>query len=416
MLEESETFFPEPDGPGAMEFLADGALLKYYDDASRGADLAPKHLVARCLADCEQAQSKLLYLDVPGNQATSFTSRLGQEDMVVFSQVFRGPVAFLQRIDLSYNVLGDEGATTLAEDLIAKGATNLNWLSVRGNSIGPTGLKSLCEALKKCPAFRRFDVSLNPLGREGGHMLVSFIHEAPQLLELYAGDTELDIHVLVAVASVLLPSSTKLNLKGLDLSNPRIQTLQEEHTVHLGRMLRVNTSLTEIYLGKHKMRDEGVRQLVSFLLENKTLRVLDLRCNELGVAGAQHLANLLVDDCQIRKLNLENNRIGEKGHVGGAKALAQALTQNKMLTHLNLNTNGLCGDALQQLADGLSQNATLSTLELFHSTWDQVSALKFHQILTSTSRIQQLTTDFITDEVDMKIDICQRQDFRNGGA
>merc|ERR1719235_2394463 len=180
-------------------------------------------------------------------------------------------------------------------------------------------------------------------------------------MELHLADTEIDIDVLVAISAVLLAGPSQL--KVCNLENPRIQTLQQDHTVHIGRMLRVDTHISEVYLGKHRMRDDGVRQLVSFLLENKTLRVLDLRCNELGVAGAQHLANLLRDDCQIRRLNLENNRIGEKGHVGGAKALAQALTQNKMLTHLNLNTNGLCGDALQQLADGLSQNATLSTLE-----------------------------------------------------
>merc|ERR1711971_1323003 len=232
-------------------------------------------------------------------------------------------------------------------------------------------------------------------------------------MELYAGDTEVDIDAIVAFAAVLLQTTPKLKLKVADLSNPRIQTLQEEHTVHLGRMLRVNVSLTEVYLGKHRMRDDGVRQLVSFLLENKTLRVLDLRCNELGVAGAQHLGNLLRDDCQIRRLNLEGNRIGEKGHVDGAKALANALVQNRMLSHLNLNNNALCGEALQELADGTAQNTTLCTLELFHNNWDQLSVYKFHQILTNSSRIHELSTDFVTDEVDLRIDVCQRQDFRS---
>merc|ERR1712187_680226 len=118
-------------------------------------------------------------------------------------------------------------------------------------------------------------------------------------------------------------------------------------------MLRVNVHLKEIYLGKHRMRDEGVRQLVSFLLENKTLRVLDLRCNELGAEGARHLGTLLASDCQLSRLNLSSNRIGENDNVEGAAAIAKALRNNRMLRHIDLNRNSLCGEALQLIADAV---------------------------------------------------------------
>merc|ERR1712216_450919 len=152
----------------------------------------------------------------------------------------------------------------------------------------------------------------------------------------------------------------------------------------------------------HHMRDEGVRQLVSFLLENKTLRVLDLRCNELGADGAGHLAKLLAADCQLRKLNLEGNRIGEKDNVKGAAALADALFSNRMLNHLNLNNNGLCGPALLALGESMEQNVTLECVELFHSKWDPVASFKFHAILNDTQRISPLRTDFVTDAVDSR--------------
>merc|ERR1712187_699540 len=103
-------------------------------------------------------------------------------------------------------------------------------------------------------------------------------------------------------------------------------------------MLRVNVYLSEVYLGKHRMRDDGVRQLVSFLLENKTLRVLDLRCNELGADGAKHLGILLSSDCQLSHLNLSSNRIGERSNVTGAAAIAQALLNYIMRRHLDLNS------------------------------------------------------------------------------
>merc|ERR1712070_132692 len=243
-----------------------------------------------------------------------------------------------------------------------------------------------------------------------------------QLLELHLADTEVDIDVLVAISAVLLAGPSQQQggfeqelpshqLKVCNLENPRIQTLQEDHTVHIGRMLRVDTHISEIYLGKHRMRDDGVRQLVSFLLENKTLRVLDLRRNELGAEGAKHVGKLLASDCQMTRLNLSGNRIGENGNIKGAKAIADALLRNRMLNSIDLNHNGLVGEALVKLGEALDQNATLETINLFHSTWDQPASYKFHQILNDRARILPLRADFVTSEVELRIDICQVQDF-----
>jgi len=176
-------------------------------------------------------------------------------------------------------------------------------------------------------------------------------------------------------------------------------------------MLRVNTHLSEIYLGKHRMRDEGVRQLVSFLVENKTLRLLDLRCNEIGVAGAQHLGTLLKDDCQLALMNLSSNRIGEEDNVEGARAIADALLSNRMLRYLSVDCNSLCGEALGFMADAIANNSTLESVALFHNKWDQPSSLKFHEILADSSRILPLHTDFVTSQVDDRIDVCKLHDF-----
>jgi len=246
---------------------------------------------------------------------------------------------------------------------------------------------------------------MNPLGKKGGIMLLELLQVSPDLLELLMGDTEADIDVLVSLAAVLLTSPSQL--KVCDIQNPRITTLQEDHTVHLGRMLRVDTHITELYLGKHRIRDDGIRQLVDFLLENKVLRVLDLRCNELGADGAEHLGKLLASDCQLLSLNLSGNRIGEKCNVNGAKALSEGLSYNTNLRHLDLNHNSLCGPALQLLGAVVEKSTTLESLRLFHNQWDQISSLTFHTILNDRNRRLPLNADFCTSEVDLRIDICK---------
>eukprot|EP00927_Polykrikos_kofoidii_P037090 TRINITY_DN31262_c0_g1_i1.p1 TRINITY_DN31262_c0_g1~~TRINITY_DN31262_c0_g1_i1.p1 ORF type:complete len:430 (-),score=57.36 TRINITY_DN31262_c0_g1_i1:58-1284(-) len=396
---------------GLRELTVDNALAKSYVKASGEAGLQPNHLVVQSLTEAAEAGQPIFPLDAPGNDPRVFRSRLGDAEMVVLSHVLGAALPYLSRLDLSYNLLSDEGAVTLAEGLLGRRAGSLRSVVLRGNSIGPRGCDALSVSLKECPQLVRLDVALNPLGRDGGLMFVELVQGCPELLEINLADTEIDIDVIVAMAAVLLTGVPKL--KYCNLENPRIQTRQEEHTVHIGRMLRVNVGLSEIYLGKHRMRDEGVRQLVSFLLENKTLRVLDLRCNELGAEGACHLGTLLGSDCQLQRLNLDANRIGEKDNVNGAQALADALLNNRMLNHLSLNHNSLCGEALAVLGQAIDQSGTLETIELFHNNWDQASSYKFHQIFRDRSRIQPLKADFKTDEVDLRIDVCQLQDFKS---
>lgn len=397
------------DRMGLAPFLTDNGLAKEYVEEATAAKRKVNHLVERCLLEACEARAEVLAIDAPGSHPSVFSSRLADEDVPVLVKVLSGAAPFLVRLDLSYNHFGNAGAEQLAQGLLGRRAKRLEILSIRGNSIGPRGCTAICQAMKRCPSLRCFDAGHNPLERAGGLSIVDFMQACPDIEDLRVPDTQIDIDVLVAVAAVLLTDVPLL--KVCDLENPRLQTLREEHIVHLGRMLRVNTHLFEIRLGKHRMRDEGVRQLVSFLVENKTLRVLDLRCNELGAEGAQHLGVLLSQDCQLTRLNLDSNRIGDNDNVEGARALADALLRNRRLSRLDLNHNQLCGEALQLLGEAIVQNNTLETVTLFHSKWDQTSSLKFDQIFSDRARILPLKADFITKHVDLRIDICLLQDF-----
>jgi len=383
-----------------------------YEQAAASSNCKVNPLVLSSLQESVEAQSARFFVEAPGCHPTTFTSRIDDVHAKVLCQAFATRAQFLVKLDLSHNLLTDNGAEQLASGLLGRGADSLESLSLKANSIGAAGCEALCQALRRCPRIQSVDLSRNPLERSGGLIVVEFLKETVNLAELILADTEIDIDVLVAIATALLignPSTPKL--KVCNIENPRVGTLQEEHTVHLGRMLRVNTHLSEIYLGKHHMRDEGVRQLVSFLVENKTLRVLDLRCNELGVAGAQHLGTLLRDDCQLALLNLSSNRIGEKDNVDGARAIAEALLSNRMLRYLNVDCNELCGEALGFFADAIANNSTLESVALFHNKWDQPSSLKFHEILGDQARILPLRTDFVTSQVDDRIDVCKLHDF-----
>jgi len=362
--------------------LADSGLLKAYASECHIASRKVNPLVERCLLEAAEAKKDTFYVEAPGNDKRAFTSRIGDEDLLILSKVFYVASPFLCRLDLSYNLIGDDGAKYLAS-LMEPRAEALSSLQLRSNAIGPEGCQALCEVLR----------------------LVSLVQRSPNLLELFMGDTEADIDVLVSLAAVLRRHPSQLAV--LDVQNPRTSTLQEDHTVHLGKMMRSNTKITELYLGKQRMRDEGARQLVDFLLENKVLRVLDLRCNELGAVSAYCLGTLLAHGSQLVSLNLSCNRIGEKNNVDGAKALAEGLVHNSHLEHLDLNHNELCGQALSLLGESLQHSTKLVSLRLFHNHWDQPSSYLFHALLTGRSKGVPLKADFRTSEVDQQIHISK---------
>jgi Ran GTPase-activating protein (RanGAP) involved in mRNA processing and transport len=241
-------------------------------------------------------------------------------------------------------------------------------------------------------------LSGNPLGKLGGLAVAEFLQNNRILHELHLDNTEIDLDVLVAIAAVLHVNNQTLQV--LSVENPRLVNLQGEHTYHFSRMLRVNTGLQEIYLGKHRIRDGDVQIMVSYLMENMALKVLDLRCNEIGAAGAEALAKWLrTPGCQLRKLNLSANRIGEKEATAGVEALADSLLPNKMLCHLDLNHNRLCSNALVLLSRAIDQcEAKQIRMNLFHSQWDDAAARAFHLIFADSSRVFPVEADFETHE------------------
>lgn len=392
-------------------YLANDGILKAYRAAAGRFSCKTSPDVEKSLQESIWRHGETFFVEAVGNAPHNFNSRLGDQDMDILAQALNLPATFMDSLSLPYNEISDVGAQHIGEMLCAQGAPcQLTKLNLRGNSIGPDGCKLICVALTWCKNLKYLDMSKNPICRQGGLAVVELMAYSGSMEELYLADTEIDIDVIVAVSATLLTGEVKL--KVCDVENPRIQTLQEEHTVHLGRMLRVNTHLSKICLGKHRLRDDGIRQLVSFLLENKTLRILDLRCNEIGAEGAKQIGTLLSSDCQLMQLNLSNNRIGEKDNCQGATAIAEALLKNRMLVHIDLNNNLLYGAALHILGDAIDQNGTLESIALFHNKWDQLSSYKFHQILNDRARIIPLRSDFVTNEVDLRIDVCLVWDFK----
>jgi Ran GTPase-activating protein (RanGAP) involved in mRNA processing and transport len=87
------------------------------------------------------------------------------------------------------------------------------------------------------------------------------------------------------------------------------------------------------------------------LLENNTLKVLDMNSNEISVKGCEAIAKYLKNDnCSLESLHIANNKCSDFG----AKAIAQALSVNKSLIHLDMTYNDINDFGLTLFAQSMN--------------------------------------------------------------
>jgi Ran GTPase-activating protein (RanGAP) involved in mRNA processing and transport len=144
------------------------------------------------------------------------------------------------------------------------------------------------------------------------------------------------------------------------------------------------------------LRDDGLYIIMEHLLENTTLKVLDLNSNEISFRGCEAIAKYLKsDNCSLESLHLANNKCSDYG----AKAIAQAIAVNKSLIHLDMSYNQTNDMGLTLFAQALSQNQTLMSFKIFGNNFGQ-ECLKLFYELFQTGRENPWFPDFVVYWVD----------------
>lgn len=132
------------------------------------------------------------------------------------------------------------------------------------------------------------------------------------------------------------------------------------------------------------------------LLENNTLKVLDLNSNEISFKGCEAIAKYLKSsNCSLESLHLSNNKCSDYG----AKAIAQAISQNKSLIHLDMTYNGIKDYGLTFFAQSLFHNTTLMSFKVFGNDFGQESLALFYKLF-QTPRENPWFPDFVVYWVD----------------
>ena len=108
--------------------------------------------------------------------------------------------------------------------------------------------------------------------------------------------------------------------------------------------------MSRLDLGDNIIHYEGSRYLAQALKVNKTLKSLILKLNRIDDKGGAKLCNdLMTNNTTLQELSLAGNSLGEKF----CESLAELLMQNKSLKKLDLSCNFITDSSASTLQNSL---------------------------------------------------------------
>eukprot|EP00035_Acanthoeca_spectabilis_P014916 m.293995 g.293995 ORF g.293995 m.293995 type:complete len:407 (+) comp16248_c3_seq1:151-1371(+) len=275
----------------------------------------------------------------------------------------------LRYLILGSNGIGDTGASAIAASL--GGWQDLLTLSMSGNQIETAGAAALGQAICSYLTLSLLSLQFNPINDGGFQALceelkrntslatvllencqctaagLRFVHElAPaSLTQLYLGKNAVGDQGAHNIATTLHDSAVSLvGLNCCGLGPPGAASLAEE--------LEVNVSLTVLALDGNAVQDEGAIALARGLRRNAALTAINLSENRIGDAGAEAIASALVHNATLRELTLTKNQIGSIG----CTAFCDNLQDRHSLLQLLLEDNPISEDDRGNLRDTFRQS------------------------------------------------------------
>ncbi|NWI52757.1 LRC34 protein, partial [Calyptomena viridis] len=311
-------------------------------------------------------------LKVAGNNHPVPVQRVTDDDLGVLASVL-SHAAFVTGLDLGWNVLTDAGAKTMA--MFLQENSSLRYLNLMFNDIGTNGAELIAGALHRNESLVHIKMTGNKIGNQGGMFFASMLQINSTLEKLDLGDCDLGLKCLIAIAVALTQNKS---LKAINLNRPLLYSQEEETTVHLAQMLKNNSSLVELHLSKHEMKNFGVERLCEALYENSSLRYLDLSCNKITCDGVKFLGELLKHNQTLEILNLNANRIED----AGAMYLSEALSlYNRTLQALSVVSCNISGKGLIALSNSVKSNMVLSYMYIWGNKFDKAACMSFSEVI-----------------------------------
>lgn len=343
-------------------------------------------LGAHYLSECLKTNATLTTLNLSGNRLSSFGTKclslalrtngtltsLDVSDTSIDAQALCEALkvnATLTSLDLTSNGFGDSGAQAVSD--VLQGNATLMKLRLTQTRIGAKGTQYICEALARNDTLTSLDFSFNKIGGAGALFFSEALQNNNALNELNLKFTEVDERGAICLFDALKHNTT---LSTLDLTGLCAVFYPSKGSIYLpfrqlSDTLKVNATLTCLRLGQNDMRSPDVQVFFTALMDNKTLKELDLD----GVRSRFKVPppEFLASNTALTYLNLSSSLCDD---ASALTSFFKALTVNSTLTRLKLkdvdimdstrNRSNIGDSECELISETLKENTTLTDLDL----------------------------------------------------
>ncbi|XP_041446078.1 protein NLRC5-like isoform X1 [Xenopus laevis] len=285
----------------------------------------------------------------------------------------------LQSINLSGNIIGEEGAIALANLLPEK--RNLCFINIsRCFSLTCDGGRQFIQGLSKCPELQEIYLDSVELDHTCLSMLCHGMLQMPllQILSLSCNPIK---DVGAKMLSGVLPSMK--NLRTINLSQTNIGPLG---ALTVAKALGSCGSVEELLLAVNTFGDEAAEQLAVMLPVMHSLKVLNLQSCSLGVNGGSAFMMALASCQQIEDICLSGNIFGDTCLLEFARSL-QHFTQ---LRKINLKLCEISDSVFCSLAVGFGGCKNLEEIILSWNSIGDSGAFSLAKALKGMRRLKKL--------------------------
>eukprot|EP01117_Protostelium_nocturnum_P007037 TRINITY_DN2522_c0_g1_i1.p1 TRINITY_DN2522_c0_g1~~TRINITY_DN2522_c0_g1_i1.p1 ORF type:complete len:980 (+),score=425.95 TRINITY_DN2522_c0_g1_i1:440-2941(+) len=238
----------------------------------------------------------------------------------------------LTKLSLADNPLDDKGLTSVGNYIgsINRGLVSLNLARCNGNKAGGV---SVGNALKKnahmTATLNTLDLSSNKLEGDGSFSVSSFLANPNALVSLNLSNTAANLEAIFSALTRGCPQ-----LKALDVSGNK---MDKKASVALSKFLTCATELTDLNMSNTTLLPDFLKDILTAISGNPYLKELRVNFgeNKLGVAGARVFVSVVDKLRHVVALDLHDNEFGDEG----VAIVAQGLTNNNCIKHLNLDAN-----------------------------------------------------------------------------
>ncbi|XP_014209662.1 leucine-rich repeat-containing protein 34-like [Copidosoma floridanum] len=287
--------------------------------------------------NCESCSDGTRNLILNGDYLRAKIGRRFKNWDVPYLAIFLANNKNVVKLCLANNVIDSAGFIGLITHLLVH--EYVQELDLRNNHIGDPGINFMYYNRDKLK-LKVLRLRGNEIGTRNGTKVALTVADNKFIQHLDVAETNQNESSLIYFTTVLRSDlGFDNNLKILDLSRPSPKCAYSkadgQHVAEtIGIALRYNATLEELHLQKFSFSCHDVEDMLRNAGHNRTLRLLDLRCNNIGDHGVGVLSKWLRNCCPLHSLLLGHNNISNHG----VRALSETVPFSK-LTRLDLSHN-----------------------------------------------------------------------------